>query len=298
MGWATIPPGKKRGPKKGPEAVADVQKSNRSQVYWRNYFQWYNATKRGLNYYNRFKQPYQINRYRQVWSQKYGQQTYLQRPAFRPPNVWSGPSMGPLSSPYRGGFSEATPLGRWHSPSLRYEQRNKDWTIYKPFRVQGFPPPKPQMKEATRQANKNYSDYLYTTMPYNRWPPNISDLRFIDTQQPYQRPRQPGKWNYLKRFIPDIAAPPVDPPRETTTWPSQRFSSRTPCFHWDARLQKKVPCSWTSSSKTRPWLRSYGQTISQRYDRQRINRRRFRQRFRSTKNTRYYRRRSRSYYSY
>jgi hypothetical protein len=267
-----------------------------SQRRTRKYFEWYNATKRGIKYYNRFKQPYFVKRYRQTWSQKYGQQT-IQRPAWRPPAAYNYNfprgtwGQGPPQSPSAG------PL--WPKPQLSYEQQNKVWQQYTPFTVRNYnpfqtnKPPAQNLDEATNRRNKVYSDNMLAVGSYMRFPPEIGDLGFVYNQTPRDVAKRPKPWvAWAKRFLPFPEPPPPDPPEFGDIPPRQyRFKPRRGCMHWDETLQKEVPCAQKFS-------RSRFKSRSTYTPRQHYGPGRFRRNYRFKNNTSYTRypgRRSRSY---
>lgn len=246
-------------PRNAREQTALYNKYRGRQKSQRRYFEWFNATRRGISYYNKFRQPYTTYRYREIWPQRTVQRTV---PRFTSPNVSSGTALGPLSSPSQGGApSVANPLSRWSAPSLGYEQQNRDWTIHKPWTQSMNKPPIPQFQEAQRRLSQTRSDYLYTTIPYSHMPPEIGDVAWVNTQQPRQRPKQWPRWEPLTRpFLPDRPWAPDNPPEQPPEQPPENsYKPQKPCWHWDARLQTTVPCSQKKKSFISPLQKNTNQ---------------------------------------
>lgn len=295
MGWRTIPPGLKRGPKDAKRQTESYNRNRGRQTYNRSYFEWYNASRRGIKFYNKFRQPYYTYRYREIWPQKTVQRTV---PQFRSPNVYSRPSLGPLS---QGALPPSgTPFG--HKPHLSYEQQNKAWNIYKPWTQSLNKPPIPQFKEAQRRLEQTRSDYLYTTIPYSHMPPEIGDLAFVNTQRPRQPARRWPKWEpFTRPFLPDRPWPPDNAPDQPSTPDSpQRVNTENGCYEYSERLQTWIPCPKTLFKRKTTYRSSITRSskISQRSISRNYHSFRNFNKLHTSKNTRYHRRRSRSYNRY
>lgn len=248
-------------------------------------------TNRAIAIYNRNRPYVSIPRYEQIWSQRTVQRTV---PRFSPPNVQTGPTLGPLS---QGALPPSgTPFG--NIPKLPYEQQNKDWTQYNPFHRPLYPPSQKQaLQTATTRAEHQIFDYLRTMLPLTRYAPFIGDLRFLNTQLPRERWKQlPWLWRKLLPGVPKI--PDIPPEQPTQEPPAQKdINPVRPCYHWDARLQRTVPCSQTLFQK-KTYARSKGPTpLSQRTHYSRHYRRRYNSRRNYPYYPRNYRRGSRSYQS-
>lgn len=206
----------------------------------RLYMRSYNATRRALAIYNANRPITYTKRYRQVYSATV--QRTLPRPMNLPPNYNPqfprGLAQGPPTP-------SAGALSYWKTPSLGYEQRNKDWTIHKPWTENW--PPKQNLKEAERQANQQYYEHLYGAFPLMKQPPYIGDVRWLNTQLPKYRGRKIPFW--INRLKPSIPKVPDDQPTDPTDEgpPPNGYKGPIPCRHyvWTPQGPRSVPCSQT-----------------------------------------------------
>lgn len=244
-------------------------------------------TNRGIDFYNAYRPTnYQTTyntRYKQIYGQKqvYRPQ-YSQQPTFRTgQNRYYYPPQGP-SLPQ-------DPLRSWHAPYLRYEQQNKDWSQYQPFTQ--------QWTLATTKPK----------VPYYYRPTSLTRKTYRELKWWKQAVLPKGQYNYdpyvykslwrktrfwIARHIPWGTLTDLPEPTATDDLDTNVNNINKPCYHWDERLQKKVPCSKAQLYKKA--ILNYQKHSHFKRQYTGYTGRRLSRPF-SSKNTRYNRRGSRSY---